>query len=663
MACSKYTLTNTGTTVINFNYRRCDDSMWEYQVELYPNQTKNIWLMDNTFSIAPLYNTNLVLEDNGVFPPVYVTPTPTPTPSVTPSNTPTQTTTPSVTPTNTGTPPVTPTNTSTPTNTQTNTGTPNATSTPTATLGLTPTATETQTPTPTNTQTGTPAETPTNTPTNTQTGTPAETPTNTPTNTQTGTPNVTPTPSTTIGATPTQTETQTPTPTVTATETPTNTPTNTQTGTAAVTPTPTNTETAAVTPTPTNTETAAVTPTPTNTETAAVTPTPTNTETAAVTPTPTNTGTPNVTPTQTTTTTPTPTPTPTPAFSVLYIGGSNAADEALSIQDYLSSTGYSSTFSAVTLDASYTGDGGITLANYDTIVMYTTDSFSGSPYSSTLSTAIYDYVSSGGNFVSGARLWSSYPSGFNHSELTAYNERNTIGTVFAGNTIWVNQVLSNPITSGLTNSGFGSSISINGSSSSTPATPIALSTGSKSLATWVSPSYSAMAYKKVSGATLVSINAYVANLTTFTSSTMNELYGNSILLSLGLLPEPTTFVYVENYDSSSASTITGVTISGVTGSSPLGQPTSGDGFPLLFSQFNSGFTTSNWSSNYTAQVGIDLQSVPSGTIDLTVTDSNGIQYTQTITSSGTYTFTGLYISSLVPPQPTNKLDIRTSYTP
>ena len=44
MACSKYTLTNTGTTQVNFNYRRCDDAMWEYQVELEPNQTKNIWL-------------------------------------------------------------------------------------------------------------------------------------------------------------------------------------------------------------------------------------------------------------------------------------------------------------------------------------------------------------------------------------------------------------------------------------------------------------------------------------------------------------------------------------------------------------------------------------------------------------------------------------------
>ena len=203
MACSKYTLTNTGSTIINFNYRRCDDSMWEYQVELNPNQTKNIWLINNTYSIAQLYQSSVVLVNNGVFPPVYPSPTPTLTPSVTPTNTPT----PSVTATNTGTP------TNTPTNTQTST----------------PTTTTTLTASPTSTTT------PTNTPTNT------ETPTNTPTTT------------TTLTASPTETETPTPTPT------------NTQTGTAAVTPTPTNTETPTLTPTNTPTASPGSTPTPTPT--------------------------------------------------------------------------------------------------------------------------------------------------------------------------------------------------------------------------------------------------------------------------------------------------------------------------------------------------------------------------------------------------------------
>ena len=54
---------------MNFNYRRCDDAMWEYQVELEPNQTKNIWLIDNSYSIAPLFVPNVVLVNDGVFPP------------------------------------------------------------------------------------------------------------------------------------------------------------------------------------------------------------------------------------------------------------------------------------------------------------------------------------------------------------------------------------------------------------------------------------------------------------------------------------------------------------------------------------------------------------------------------------------------------------------
>ena len=69
MACSKYTLTNTGTTQVNVNYRRCDDAMWQYQVELEPNQTKNIWLMDDTYSIAPLFLSSVVLVNDGVFSP------------------------------------------------------------------------------------------------------------------------------------------------------------------------------------------------------------------------------------------------------------------------------------------------------------------------------------------------------------------------------------------------------------------------------------------------------------------------------------------------------------------------------------------------------------------------------------------------------------------
>jgi hypothetical protein len=162
MACSKYTLTNTGTTAINFIYRRCDDAMWEYQVNLDPNQTKNIWLIDNTFGISPVFSHNLQLVNDGSYP---LTPTPTPTNTPTPSTT--LPVTPTQTSTATSTPTVTPTSTSTPTPTvtPTNTSTPTVTSTVTPTTTVTPTNTSTTTPTQTNTPTTTTTSTPTPSPT------------------------------------------------------------------------------------------------------------------------------------------------------------------------------------------------------------------------------------------------------------------------------------------------------------------------------------------------------------------------------------------------------------------------------------------------------------------------------------------------------------------
>jgi cell division septation protein DedD len=67
MNCKKYVLTNTGTTEVNFNYRRCDDAMWMYQVPLKSNQTKNIFLLENTYDTA--FPTKIVLNDEGDFPP------------------------------------------------------------------------------------------------------------------------------------------------------------------------------------------------------------------------------------------------------------------------------------------------------------------------------------------------------------------------------------------------------------------------------------------------------------------------------------------------------------------------------------------------------------------------------------------------------------------
>jgi hypothetical protein len=138
MACSKYTLTNTGTSIANFSYRRCDDNMWEYQVSLDPSETKNIWLINGSYGTA--FSTQILLVNQGPFPPLNATATPTPTPTSTPTPSVTQTQTPTQTTTTTLTATQTPTETSTPTPTTT------------TTLTATQTPTNTQTPTPTDPQ-------------------------------------------------------------------------------------------------------------------------------------------------------------------------------------------------------------------------------------------------------------------------------------------------------------------------------------------------------------------------------------------------------------------------------------------------------------------------------------------------------------------------------
>jgi surface protein len=65
MACSKYTLRNTGTSRALFNYRRCQDAIWQYEVPLNPGQSKNIWLIDGTYSTI---SRNIQVTNDGAFP-------------------------------------------------------------------------------------------------------------------------------------------------------------------------------------------------------------------------------------------------------------------------------------------------------------------------------------------------------------------------------------------------------------------------------------------------------------------------------------------------------------------------------------------------------------------------------------------------------------------
>ena len=278
MSCKKYTVINTGSTNTTFNYRACSDSQFRYNVNLYAGQTKSVWALSDTFQVPEYFLSNLIVENQGDFPPCnptlyagcyqYLTITFTAETGpvqliactdngplvreldpLSSNNYPVQVTInflgedwcisgntaveieknnitsfdylvsccDVIEPT--------PTPSS---ETPTPTPTPSITPTQTETPGLTPTPTETPTSTPTPTQTPTTSETNTPTPTPTLTETPTNTPTNTPTPTETATP----------GATPTPTQSETP----TNTPTPTLTPTQTETPTSTPTPTPTPTE-------------------------------------------------------------------------------------------------------------------------------------------------------------------------------------------------------------------------------------------------------------------------------------------------------------------------------------------------------------------------------------------------------------------------------------
>ena len=67
MDCKKYVISNTGSRIVTFNYRRCDDGIWEYQETLNPGDTKNVWFIDGTFSTPFIDLINI--SNEGKFPP------------------------------------------------------------------------------------------------------------------------------------------------------------------------------------------------------------------------------------------------------------------------------------------------------------------------------------------------------------------------------------------------------------------------------------------------------------------------------------------------------------------------------------------------------------------------------------------------------------------
>jgi len=240
---------------------------------------------------------------------------------------------------------------------------------------------------------------------------------------------------------------------------------------------------------------------------------------------PTNTETPTQTPTNTETPTTTPTPTTTTLnyTNVLFLGDANISTVASNVSSYITQTGGTITYSAVTIGTTYTGDNGITPQNYDVVVFYTNNAQTGG---AGLSTALSDYVNAGGNLVSGTFLWNLYPSGYNHSGTTAFNVSNGQGTLPSGN---FSATTTSVITQGIGTS-FGQFTFTNA--------VVTLSSGATQLASYTENPYPLLATKQVGSSNLVSINAFLGGINT-SGSTLTKMVGNSILFAAGDIFNPT----------------------------------------------------------------------------------------------------------------------------
>lgn len=200
---------------------------------------------------------------------------------------------------------------------------------------------------------------------------------------------------------------------------------------------------------------------------------------------------------------------------VLFLGDTGVNTIANNISTYITNTGYSITYSAVTMGTTYTGGSDITPDNYDVVVMYTNGGQTGG---AGLSTNLVNYINAGGNVVTGVFLWNVYRSGFAVSTISAFDVTNSQGHPPGGNIIITSPtVITNGI--GLTMP----TVFYNNNPT--------LVSGAVQLATY-SNGDNLLATKSVGSSRLVSINAAPLNISNSTS-TICKMFGNSILYAAG----------------------------------------------------------------------------------------------------------------------------------
>ena len=204
------------------------------------------------------------------------------------------------------------------------------------------------------------------------------------------------------------------------------------------------------------------------------------------------------------------------AKRVLFLGDTSIDTVATNISQYITNTGYSITYSAVTMNTTYTGGSDITTDNYDVVFIYTNGGQTGGVG---LSNNLVNFVNSGGSVVSGVFLWNVYADGFAHSAVTAFNKTDVQSFSVGSFTV----VTPSPITNGI-----GTSLP----SSFSNGNPTLVS-GAVQLATF-NDGVNCLAAKTVGSSTLVSVNAWPANINS-NNSTICKMFGNSILYAAGVI--------------------------------------------------------------------------------------------------------------------------------
>lgn len=201
---------------------------------------------------------------------------------------------------------------------------------------------------------------------------------------------------------------------------------------------------------------------------------------------------------------------------VLFLGDTTVGTVASNIDAYITGTGNQITATTQTLGTSYDGSD-ISTNDFDVVLMYTNGGQTGS---ASLPGNLVNFVNAGGSLVTGVFLWNIYPSGFDHSQITAFQKTDSQSHPAGGSII-----ITSP--TAITN-GIGTTMPTffdNGNPS--------LSSGATLLATY-SDGDNLLAVKTVGSSTLVSINAAPLNINS-SSSTITKMFGNAILYAGGVI--------------------------------------------------------------------------------------------------------------------------------